>query len=96
MLRNYNEELNAIERKFKDRLSKVEKEGKPIGSMLQTLARALKRKKEFEAKMEREYGKDWRNLPKETHFDRILKKSMSTRVVHEDRFLSHFSLSKTE
>ena len=95
-MRNYADELNKIERNFKDRLAKVQKKGKPEGPMLRTLARAEKRRKEFEAKMERDYGKDWRNLPKETHFDKILKRSMSNRVEHEGRFVAHISHRKLE
>ena len=48
--------------------------------------RAERRKAEFEARMEREYGKDWRGGPRESHADRIIKSAQSNRFIHDQPF----------
>ena len=58
-----------------------------------TDARAMRRKERFEAKMAREYGKDWRDNSKvrKTSADRIIENSMNNKFKHEKPFMSFYS-----
>ena len=63
MIDGYNKDKGEIEQRMKDRIKKVEfkEPKKPQAPIFQSDARAARRRCEFEAKMEREYGKDWRD-----------------------------------
>ena len=60
IIKDYHKEMNEIVGRMKTRLSVIESI-KPKAPSLNTAARAELRRKRFEARMEKEYGKHWKD-----------------------------------
>lgn len=61
IMKDYHSEVNAIVGRMQGRMTKIEAENpKPKAPSLSTAARAERRRKRFEDKMEKQYGKHWR------------------------------------
>jgi len=67
---------------------------KPRAPSLSTAARAERRRAILEAKMEKLYGKDWRNKDK-PRVDRILESVLSNRTKHTESFRCVFKKTET-
>ena len=94
-LTSYNDEICQIDERFRTRLKKIIEQQKPKAPTLTTAARAERRRLAFEAKMEKMFGKDWRDKDKPSEgYDRLLKNAIKNSVRHKQPFLSFFSKSQ--
>ena len=87
--------MSAIVSSLETRLSRIKLENPdPKAPTLSTAARAERRRKHFEDKMDKLYGKQWRDgIYKQSSADRICQKSIAT-TRHSQPFKSFFSKTK--
>ena len=91
VLKDHYDQVNAIDKKMKARLSQMPKLVVPKVPTLRSAERAAKRKAQFETQMIHLYGPDWRlrHVPQKSHAELIAERAALSRVKHPEAFNSY-------